>query len=31
MPALVLMTLFWIFGWIIWLLWNLFYANLYPF
>lgn len=31
MPALVFMTIFWILGWVIWLLWSLFYVNLYPF
>jgi len=31
MPAFVFMTIFWILGWVIWLLWSLFYVNLYPF
>ncbi len=31
MPAFVFMTLFWLIGWVIWLLWSLFYVNLYPF
>ncbi len=31
MPAFVFMTLFWLVGWVIWLLWSFFYVNLYPF
>ncbi len=31
MPAFVFMTIFWLVGWVIWLLWSLFYVNLYPF